>query len=92
MVDGFVSGTSIMIATLHLGRNDDWKSLGEGHERELSVATASIRGHIYHHGIRCVIFFFENALPKVHPQTFALGVFSRVFPLHFPLSLLPLSS
>ena len=40
------------MAKVELGRRDGWKSLGEGHGRELSVLTATLRGNIRLEGLR----------------------------------------
>lgn len=50
----FAPGTSRVFAKLELGRRDGWKTLGEGHGRELSVLSASLRGVIKREGVRWV--------------------------------------
>ena len=53
MLNDFVVGTSRATAKIALGRRDHWKTLGEGHGRELAVLSGSIRGVVIYHGIRC---------------------------------------
>lgn len=52
MVSSFLPGSSTIVALVEVGRRDQWKSLGNGEGREISVISASIRGSVVHHGIR----------------------------------------
>lgn len=52
LLSSFAPGTSRVIAKVELGRRDGWKNLGEGHGRELSVVSASLRGVIKLRGLR----------------------------------------
>lgn len=52
LLSSYTPGTSRVVAKLELGRADGWKSLGEGHGRELSVLSASLRGAIRLEGLR----------------------------------------
>lgn len=52
LLTSYVPGTSNMNARIDLGRRDDWKSLGNGEGRELSVWNASLNGVVRRHGIR----------------------------------------
>ena len=52
LITSFTPGTSRVMAKVELGRRDGWKSLGEGHGRELSVLTATLRGNIRTEGLR----------------------------------------
>jgi len=54
----FVPGTSHVLAKLELGRRDGWKSLGEGHGRELSVLSASLQGGVQLEGLRGLVTRF----------------------------------
>ncbi|KAI1793958.1 hypothetical protein LXA43DRAFT_971602 [Ganoderma leucocontextum] len=58
MLHDFVVGTSRATAKIELGRRDYWKTLGEGHGRELAVLSGSIRGVVIYHGIRGLISHF----------------------------------
>ncbi|TFK77240.1 hypothetical protein BDN72DRAFT_754242 [Pluteus cervinus] len=58
MLVSFVPGTSSLTAFVELGRNDGWKSLGQGQGRELSIFSASVRGDIVHRGIRGLVSRF----------------------------------
>lgn len=60
LLSSFAPGTSRVVAKLELGRKDGWKSLGEGHGRELSVLTASLHGVVKLEGLRWVL------TPRVH--------------------------
>jgi len=64
LFSSFAPGTSRILAKLELGRRDGWKSLGEGHGRELSVLSASLRGSIKLKGLRGLVtrFPFPSAL------------------------------
>ena len=52
MLNDFVVGTSRALARVELGRRDQWRSIGDGHGRELAVLSGSLRGVVIHHGIR----------------------------------------
>jgi hypothetical protein len=56
LLSSFAPGASRVVAKVELGRRDEWKSLGEGHGRELSVLSATLRGVIKLQGLRCVWF------------------------------------
>ncbi|KAJ2919290.1 hypothetical protein MD484_g1146, partial [Candolleomyces efflorescens] len=52
LLSSFVAGTSSLSADIQLGRRDNWKNLGTGEGRELSVISASLQGIAVPHGIR----------------------------------------
>lgn len=52
LLSNLAPGTSRVIATVILGRQDGWKSLGSGEGREVTVLDAHLRGAIRYHGIR----------------------------------------
>ena len=54
LLTSFVPGTSKVSARVELGRRDEWRKLGRGEARELSVITASLKGTVLHKGIRYV--------------------------------------
>ncbi|TBU62059.1 hypothetical protein BD310DRAFT_990344 [Dichomitus squalens] len=58
MLNDFVVGTSRATARVELGRRDQWRTLGEGHGRELAVLSGSVRGFVRKHGIRGLISRF----------------------------------
>jgi hypothetical protein len=55
LLDSYATGTSKVLAKVQIGRQDGWKSLGNGEGREISVVSSSIKGVVRHHGVRCVI-------------------------------------
>ncbi|CDO73203.1 hypothetical protein BN946_scf185007.g258 [Trametes cinnabarina] len=58
MLKDFVLGTTRALARVELGRRDQWKTLGVGHGREVSVLSGYIRGVVLHHGVRGLISRF----------------------------------
>ncbi|KAJ2932751.1 hypothetical protein H1R20_g4340, partial [Candolleomyces eurysporus] len=52
LLKSFVAGTSSLLADIQLGRRDNWKNLGTGEGRELSVISASLQGIAVPHGVR----------------------------------------
>lgn len=52
MFSDFVVGVSRALAKVELGRRDQWRTLGEGHGRELAILSGTVRGIVKHHGIR----------------------------------------
>jgi len=52
MLESFEADSSSLSARVEIGRRDDWKLLGTGQGRELSVISASLRGLAVPHGIR----------------------------------------
>lgn len=55
MLESFIAGTPRVVASVEIGRRDGWTTLGRGEGREVSIMSASVRGLIVHHGIRCVL-------------------------------------
>lgn len=65
LVSNIETGTSTVIANVELGRRDQWKSIGNGEGRELSVSAAFLRGVVVHQGLRYVfriMLLFERGL------------------------------
>ncbi|KAJ6519679.1 hypothetical protein C8R45DRAFT_952357 [Mycena sanguinolenta] len=54
LLTAFAPGAKYVVASVEVGRRDNWKSLGE-QGREVSVVSASLRGVVVHHGIRGVV-------------------------------------
>ncbi|KAG6819493.1 hypothetical protein H0H93_011307 [Arthromyces matolae] len=52
MVSSFVTSSSTIVAYVEIGRQDQWKSLGTGEGREVSVITASVQGSVVRGGLR----------------------------------------
>jgi hypothetical protein len=52
LLASYAFGTSKVNARIDIGRRDEWKSLGSGEGRELSVWTAFLRGAVRRHGVR----------------------------------------
>ncbi|KAH7885915.1 hypothetical protein F5I97DRAFT_1876383 [Phlebopus sp. FC_14] len=66
----YFPGTSKVNAKIELGRRDDWKNLGTGEGRELSVLAASIRGSVKRQGIRGLVSRFPFTSAVVSSTTF----------------------
>ncbi|KAH8835883.1 hypothetical protein DL96DRAFT_1575951 [Flagelloscypha sp. PMI_526] len=58
LLKSFTFGTSKAIAYIDVGRRDGWTSLGSGHGRELTVASATLQGTLVHQGVRGLITRF----------------------------------
>ncbi|KAI0660485.1 hypothetical protein C8Q70DRAFT_54452 [Cubamyces menziesii] len=91
MLKDFVLGTSRALARVELGRRDQWKTIGEGHGRELSVLSGYIRGVVLHHGVRGLISRFPLASAFVASGVFFfimfVGMIACLMPAvewHFP--------
>ena len=54
LLSNFEVGISNVVAHVEVGRKDQWKTLGTGEGRELSVLTAFLRGVVVHKGLRYV--------------------------------------
>lgn len=52
LLSGFALDTSRAIARVEVGRQDQWKGIGNGEGRELSVLSAVLRGTVVHQGVR----------------------------------------
>ncbi|KAJ3550278.1 hypothetical protein NMY22_g557 [Coprinellus aureogranulatus] len=52
MLSSFVPGHPTLLADVQVGRSDNWRTVGDGTGRELSVVAASLRGLVVPHGIR----------------------------------------
>ncbi|KAJ7169738.1 putative adipose-regulatory protein-domain-containing protein [Mycena filopes] len=55
LLAAYAAGVSNVVASVQVGRQDNWKSLGNEQGRELSVISASLRGVVVHHGIRGLV-------------------------------------
>ncbi|KZP10541.1 hypothetical protein FIBSPDRAFT_801111 [Athelia psychrophila] len=58
LLTAFTPGTSQVVGRLELGRRDEWRNLGQGHGRELSVLSVSLRGVTKPEGLRGLISRF----------------------------------
>ncbi|KAL4070817.1 putative adipose-regulatory protein-domain-containing protein [Scleroderma citrinum] len=58
LLPSFVPGTSRVNARVELGRHDEWRRLGRGEIRELSVVTASLKGTVLYKGVRGLVSRF----------------------------------
>ncbi|KIY70148.1 hypothetical protein CYLTODRAFT_392441 [Cylindrobasidium torrendii FP15055 ss-10] len=58
MLPSYVPITSTLDATIQIGRADFWRSVGNGHGRELAVASASLQGIVVHQGLKGLITRF----------------------------------
>ncbi|KAF7800046.1 hypothetical protein EIP86_011289 [Pleurotus ostreatoroseus] len=52
MISSMEPGVNTLIAQVELGRRDQWKTIGNGEGRELSVLSALLRGVVVHEGFR----------------------------------------
>lgn len=77
LLSAFTSGTSQVVGRLELGRRDEWRTLGEGHGRELSVLSASLRGVTKPEGLR---YEYMLTLPTMANLAIPSGMISR-FPV-----------
>ncbi|KAI0788526.1 putative adipose-regulatory protein-domain-containing protein [Abortiporus biennis] len=58
LLSSFEVSSSSVIANIEVGRHDQWKGIGVGHGRELSVASAILRGVVVNKGLRGLITRF----------------------------------
>jgi hypothetical protein len=63
LLQSYAPSTGTVVAKLNLGRQDNWKNLGTGEGRELSVLSATLTGTLRHEGIR----YFLYTLSRYHP-------------------------
>ncbi|KAF5374739.1 hypothetical protein D9758_000421 [Tetrapyrgos nigripes] len=70
MLSAFVPGTSYLHADVQIGRKDNWKGLGNGEQREISVVYASLKGVVNHRGVRGLMTRFPLTLAFVSATTF----------------------
>ncbi|KAI0721221.1 hypothetical protein C8T65DRAFT_705269 [Cerioporus squamosus] len=91
MLSDFVVGTTRALARVELGRRDQWRTLGQGHGRELAVLSGTIRGIVKHHGVRGMIARFPLIFSLIAACVFFfilfLGLVACLMPLvewHFP--------
>lgn len=56
MFSAFAPGAPHLLADVQVGRADNWRTVGDGAGRELSVVSASVRGLVVPHGVRYVAF------------------------------------
>ncbi|KAF8913004.1 putative adipose-regulatory protein-domain-containing protein [Gymnopilus junonius] len=52
LLESFIAGKTSLTASIRLGREDGWKTLGAGQGREVSVTSAYLQGLVVPHGIR----------------------------------------
>lgn len=58
LLSAFTAGTTHVVGRLELGRRDEWRTLGQGYGRELSVLSASLKGVTKPEGLRGLISRF----------------------------------
>ncbi|KAH9944031.1 uncharacterized protein BXZ73DRAFT_73667 [Epithele typhae] len=73
------------MARVELGRRDQWKTLGEGHARELAVMSGTIRGAVIRHGLRGMI----GQYPLIS-AVFASGIFFFILFIGLVVCLMPI--
>lgn len=57
-LSSYTPGTSRVNARVEIGRQDEWRKLGGGEGRELSVATAYLEGTVRYQGVRGLVSRF----------------------------------
>ncbi|EMD42159.1 hypothetical protein CERSUDRAFT_110697 [Gelatoporia subvermispora B] len=67
----FISGTTRLNAQVELGRRDQWKTIGNGQGREVSVISALLRGVVVHKGLRGLISRFPLISASAAAATFS---------------------
>ncbi|THV05985.1 hypothetical protein K435DRAFT_646222 [Dendrothele bispora CBS 962.96] len=70
MLSAFVPGTTSLDAEIQIGRKDNWKGLGNGEQREVSIVYASLKGVVAHKGIRGLMTRFPLTLAVLSAATF----------------------
>ncbi|KAI0932035.1 hypothetical protein AcW1_000724 [Taiwanofungus camphoratus] len=70
LLSSFVVDTTRAVARVELGRRDQWKSIGSGEGRELSVLSALLRGVVVHKGVRGLVSRFPFISAMVAAGTF----------------------
>ncbi|EAU92690.1 hypothetical protein CC1G_01735 [Coprinopsis cinerea okayama7 len=70
LLSAFVPGNSRIQGHVQVGRFDQWKSIGSGQGRELSILSASLRGLAVPHGIRGLAIRFRLLSSLVAGFTF----------------------
>ncbi|KAI6047757.1 putative adipose-regulatory protein-domain-containing protein [Pisolithus marmoratus] len=58
LLSSYTPGTSRVNARVEIGRQDEWRKLGGGEGRELSVATAYLEGTVRYQGVRGLVSRF----------------------------------
>lgn len=79
LLSNIVFGTNNAVARVELGRKDQWKTLGRGEAREVSVSSAILRGVVVHKGLRYALSA-SRAIPLSLLITSRSGILTR-FPL-----------
>ncbi|KAL1748567.1 putative adipose-regulatory protein-domain-containing protein [Schizophyllum fasciatum] len=62
LLSSFTPRVQSMYASVTVGRKDNWRSVGSGEGRELSVRAATLRGTVVHQGVRGLLTRFPFAL------------------------------
>jgi len=70
LLNSYIPRTSGIMAHVKLGRADGWRSITGGHERELSIADASLHGEIQPRGLTKVAYSFPLMTSVVSSATF----------------------
>ncbi|TFY77636.1 hypothetical protein EWM64_g6377 [Hericium alpestre] len=83
LLQSYTFGTSSVIAKVELGRRDEWRTIGKGEGRELSVLSASVVGTVRHKGIRGLVSRYPLLSAVVASSTFlVIGLaflFTQIF-------------
>ncbi|KAJ3935488.1 MAG: hypothetical protein NXY57DRAFT_989902 [Lentinula lateritia] len=76
MLDSFVPGSTKVTVDVKIGRQDVWRSLGNGEGRELNVYSASLKGILAHKGIRGLVTRFPTVFSVICSAIFFAILFS----------------
>ncbi|KAF5312844.1 hypothetical protein D9619_003128 [Psilocybe cf. subviscida] len=85
LLESFVAPKSRLAALVEVGRHDRWTLVGAGEGREVSVASAKLRGLVVPHGIRGIAIRFP-----LLSSLAAAGLFFNILALFLGMCVLPL--
>ncbi|KDQ63418.1 hypothetical protein JAAARDRAFT_65471 [Jaapia argillacea MUCL 33604] len=75
LLSDYAPGVRRALARVELGRRDNWRTLGVGQGRELSVFSASLRGVVVHKGIRGIVTRFPLLSALISSAIFLISSF-----------------
>ncbi|KAF9010364.1 hypothetical protein BDZ89DRAFT_1078162 [Hymenopellis radicata] len=76
LLPAYTPGASHIEATVQLGRQDSWKTLGSGEGREVAVFDAYLHGVVVHQGIRGLVTRFPLLSALAASSTFLVVLLS----------------
>ncbi|KAL1707389.1 hypothetical protein EV121DRAFT_256036 [Schizophyllum commune] len=87
LLAAFTPGLTDLIASVTIGRKDNWRSIGAGEGRELSVLSATLQGTVVHQGVRGLLTRFPFALSCAGAGAFFLTCMAVVAACLLPVAL-----